>query len=140
MQSLAQRDRLELAGRTRLASDDTAPGVALGEECFDGAQRLVLTAAPWQALHQPQMACRGTQSKCTLEMRQAGFSEALPDLQGVICKTRTSQLDTQQQMIFMAMQIQFVVAFTQLGLWLMAMQAIEQGVEPVASCCVREHS
>ncbi|OIN48847.1 hypothetical protein BLL37_26260 [Pseudomonas azotoformans] len=60
-------------------------------------------------------------------MRQAGSSETQPGLQWVACETRASQLNTQQQMIFMAIQAQLVVVFIQPRVRLMAIQTIKQG-------------
>lgn len=46
------------------------------------------------------------------------------------------QLNTQQQVRIMTMQAQLVVVFIQLGLRLMAMQAVDQGLEPTAMRCL----
>ena len=116
-----------------MASNNAAPGVALVEKCFKSVQQLVLAAVPWQPLHQPEVTGQRAKGQCALEMCQAGLPQTLPGLQRVVIETWARQLDTQHQVILMAMQAQLVVVFTQSGLRLMAIEAIGYGAQPTVN-------
>ena len=105
------------------------------EKCFERIQQMILAAAPRQALHQPEVTGHGAQRQSALEMRQAGVPETLPRLQRVGIETRGRQLNAQQQLIFMTMQAQLIAVFMQTRLLSMAIQAVNQRLEPTARRC-----
>lgn len=97
---------------------------------------MILGAVPWQPLHQPEVTGDGTQRQSALEMRQAGVAETLPGLQWVGIETRVRQLNAQQQLKLMAMQAKFVIVFIQLCVLSMAIQAVNQRLEPTTRRCL----
>lgn len=118
------------------ASNDAAPSVALVKKRFESGQQVFLAAIPWQALYKPEVTGQRAKGQCALEMRQAGLSETLPGLQRIGIETSVRQLNAQQQMIFMAMQAQRIIVFIQLGLRLMAVQTVDQGLDPPLRHCL----
>lgn len=97
---------------------------------------MFLAAIPWQALYKPEVTGQRAKGQCALEMRQTGLSETLPGLQRIGIETSVRQLNAQKQIIFIAMQAQRMVVLIQLGLRLMAVQTVDQVLDPRLRRCL----